>query len=129
MLGTMQNKVLDFLQYLTSLSNPDTKNPANQRDHNNLQKFLLLELRIFRRSWKRYHITDICHTCHKLNHPLESEAEAGMRDRAKPAGIKVPPQLFYRYIHLPHSFLQFSEPFLPLRTPNNFTYTRRKYIH
>ena len=58
------------------------------------------ELRLLRRSRERNHIPDVLHPRDELDHALEAEAEARVRDGAVAPQVTVPPVVFLLQTHL-----------------------------
>ena len=70
----MQNKVLYFLYF----SHEKSRKCGFRLDNQfilDLKKIPFLELSAFGSSWKRYHITNICHTSYKLHHSFKAQPE------------------------------------------------------
>ena len=78
------------------------------------------KLRIPRRPRERNHIANIRHAGRIKNRALKAQAEAGVRHGAVAAQVAVPPVIFLVQLHLVEAIVEHVQPFLALRTADDF---------
>jgi len=75
---------------------------------------MILEIAVFRITWKWNHITDILHSCNKKNQTFKPETETGVRHGAELACVHIPGHVYLtdlreKDIHASHGFAVFIE--------------------
>ena len=91
--------------------------------------FFLLELGVVGSTGERYHIANVCHSCHKEQQALESESESRVGARTVTTGIEIPPHILHRNTKLLDTCEQFIVVGLALRATYYLTNLGEEHIH
>ena len=84
---------------------------------------------VFRCSREWDDVTDVGHTCHEEQQPLEAKAETAVRAASEPAGIDVPLKVIPAHLQFVNACFKFLERSLSFGTSNDLTDLREKHIH
>lgn len=85
-----------------NLRNPRQKNIA-KRPPRQIAAQRKLKLRVLRCARERDHVADIRHACYEKHQAFEAETKTGMRAGTEFADLQIPPDGFFRDIHLFHT--------------------------